>query len=199
MDDVTERWLPVSDYEGLYEVSDQGRVRSLTHQTPKGIRYGRRLKVPLRNGYPRVGLYREGVQVTRMVHDLVTAAFLGPRPEGTEVRHLDGNPQNATRTNLAYGTHGENQFDQVRHGTHFEANQTHCPADHEYTPENTKVDKQGRRHCRKCQRARRLAYAEANPESVRASRAAWVARNSEFVRTQNRDRVRARRATEKRS
>lgn len=53
----------------------------------------------------------------RTIHQLVTEAFVGPRPTGSEVRHLDGNPANNRASNLAWGTRRENMADARRHGT----------------------------------------------------------------------------------
>jgi hypothetical protein len=51
------------------------------------------------------------------LHRLVALAFLGPAPEGMEVRHLDGNKRNARLENLTYGTQAENYADRRIHGT----------------------------------------------------------------------------------
>jgi hypothetical protein len=126
MDDVTaERWLPVPGYEGLYLVSDLGHIRSLRRMTPAGWRGGRSLRTPPRksDGYPQVALFRDGHGRTVLVHALVASAFLGPRPPGQEVRHLDGDASSAVLRDtdgiqrLAYGTRLENQHDSIRHGT----------------------------------------------------------------------------------
>lgn len=53
-----------------------------------------------------------------MLHLLVAAAFIGPRPPGKIVRHLDGNRKNPRWGNLAYGTYAENTQDAIAHGTH---------------------------------------------------------------------------------
>lgn len=50
------------------------------------------------------------------VHSAVMLAFVGPRPAGLEVRHLDGNPKNNVLSNLAYGTAGQNRIDAYEHG-----------------------------------------------------------------------------------
>ena len=68
-------------------------------------------------GYPTVRLSHDGRSVGVNVHRLVANAFLGPRPDGLETRHLDGNQMNCRANNLAYGTHQENGEDKVRHGT----------------------------------------------------------------------------------
>lgn len=54
----------------------------------------------------------------KCVHQLVALAFYGERPEGKEVRHLDGNKLNNHKDNLRYGTRSENQLDSVNHGSH---------------------------------------------------------------------------------
>jgi hypothetical protein len=141
---MPERWLPVPGYEGLYEVSNIGRVRSLPHKTRQGMRGGRMRKTPLNAGYPVVSLYANGVGRVTSVHLLVAAAFIGPRPPGMEVRHLDGNPSNCVLSNLTYGTHTENMRDMLTHGTARKAVGTQCSRGHEY-PE-------GKRKCRACER-----------------------------------------------
>lgn len=104
---MNEIWKPVVGHSG-YEASDQGRVRSLL----RGIRI---LRPGLAsNGYWTVALRG---RKTRTVHSLVLEAFVGPRPEGMEVRHLDGNRLNACLSNLRYGTRVENAADSDRHGT----------------------------------------------------------------------------------
>lgn len=115
-----EFWLPVRGYEGLYQVSNLGRVRSL-----REIRGGmnRRRTTPrvltqhTRGRYPFVSLSREGRGRSCSTHVLVADAFLGPRPDGMVTRHLDGNASNPTLLNLAYGTQGENEADKIAHGT----------------------------------------------------------------------------------
>lgn len=156
MSDVTaERWLPVPGYEGLYEISDLGRVRSLPRRSCRGQVLKPSLS-PL--GYPRVHLNDRGRDRLRFIHLLVAESFIGPKPEGKQVRHLDGDSQNNRLSNLAYGTPSENVFDQVRHGTHTWASRTRCKWGHEFTPENTRVyrEKHGGlgRDCRQCRRDR---------------------------------------------
>lgn len=162
-----EEWRPVVGYEGRYEVSNRGRVRSLdwSYERPiskaphrlqtvhiRGrIRKQYRLK---RGGYLAVSLCRNDRSVSRPVHVLVAAAFLGPRPEGQQVRHLDGDKNNCRVENLAYGTPLENHADMRRHGTHHNTRKTHCPARHPYDDKNTYVSPSGGRYCIACRRAR---------------------------------------------
>ncbi len=146
-----EQWRPVPGRDG-YEVSDRGRVRSLL-RNPAGTVLRVR---PDKAGYPHVAIKQaHDYWMPVAVYRLVATAFFGPRPDGMEVRHLDGDRMNSARDNLAYGTHSENELDKVRHGTHPEARKTRCPQQHEYTEANTYVDRWGRRHCRACRRSRR--------------------------------------------
>lgn len=67
-------------------------------------------------GYFRVVVVKNGRATATYVHALVLDAFVGPRPLGMQGRHLDGNPQNNTPSNLAWGTFLENAADRARHG-----------------------------------------------------------------------------------
>lgn len=97
----TEQWRDVPDYEGLYQVSDQGRV--LKCQT------GRIFKAePKVSRYPLVQLEKDGVRKGHRVHRLVARAFLGECPQNMVVNHIDGNRQNNRVDNLEYCTQVEN-------------------------------------------------------------------------------------------
>jgi len=105
-----ERWKPVPGYEGLYEVSDHGRVLSHRGRAPKILR-------PYSNnsGHLKVA-FCDGRRIKQpYVHKLVMEAFVGSPPPGMEVRHLDGNPANNALSNLAYGTRGQNMQDRKWH------------------------------------------------------------------------------------
>lgn len=123
-----ERWLPVVGYEGLYEVSDLGRVRSLSRVVsrsgPRGPRVriaGQALKVRPPAGtdpYAHVELNRDGERRYMRVHVLVAAAFLGPRPAGYEICHGPGGKTDNRLANLSYGTRAKNNGpDKLRDGT----------------------------------------------------------------------------------
>ena len=108
-------------------------------------------QVASQKGYIKVILVGDdGKRWTTWVHNVVMLAFAGPKPEGMETRHLDGNKLNNAKSNLVYGTRSENQKDRVAHGTHHETNKTHCPQGHEYTQENTHIGNRGKRWCRLC-------------------------------------------------
>jgi len=143
-------WRDAPRYEGRYQVSNDGRVRSLIAQRGSGV-----LKAaPTDAGYRRVNLYYDvGKYKSRLVHTLVAEAFIGPCPAGMEVCHRDGKKDNNAVTNLYYGTRSQNMLDKVRHGAHHNANKSHCPRGHEYNVENT-LHSGGRRRCRACGRDR---------------------------------------------
>jgi hypothetical protein len=147
-----EEWRPVPGWEGLYDVSDHGRVRSL----PRKYVPGRILRAPVaKNGYPMVVLkHRERCRYAP-VHRLVAEAFIGPLPTRHQTRHLDGNPLNNNLSNLTYGTVSENSYDAVRHGRNRNAAKTHCKRGHSLAdPANLRATKRYR-ECRPCSNARR--------------------------------------------
>lgn len=108
---MTEVWKAVPGFEGLYEVSDQGRVRSLR----KGIVL---TGIRMPNGYIAHHLYDGGVLTVKSAHELVLAAFVGPRPPGAQVCHEDGSRDRNHLGNLRYDTPKGNCEDKKRHGTH---------------------------------------------------------------------------------
>ena len=123
MTELYERWLPVVGYEGLYEVSNRGRVRSLhrivKHCRDKGEKRikGRMMALIKNQGYRTVKLHKDGEGKHFKVHRLVAAAFIGPCPEGQEVLHGIAGILNNSVENLRYGTHSENMHDKKRDGT----------------------------------------------------------------------------------
>ena len=124
---IQEVWKCVVGWEGVYEVSDQGRVRSLDRVVSAPSRWGHLVQQRRRgrimsghaksHGYVRVALQHEGAATYAYVHALVLQAFRGARPEGHETRHLNGLRSDNRLLNLDYGTHRDNQMDRVKHGT----------------------------------------------------------------------------------
>ena len=116
-------WREIPGWEGFYEVSRLGEVRSMTRRVPHGrgfdmIRGAQHLKLHTKpKGYLAAKLMRAGEQSHRFVHCLVLEAFVGPRPDGQQCRHLDGNPANNKLENLVWGSAKENASDRVAHGT----------------------------------------------------------------------------------
>ncbi len=118
-----ERWLPVVGYEGLYEVSDWGRVKSL-ERLVRHSRGGRQIlrsrvlkSLRHRNRRLEVALCRGGGVRRILVHRLVLEAFVGPCPEEMEACHGDGDPSNNRLENLRWDTRKANCADRLRHGT----------------------------------------------------------------------------------
>ena len=106
---MKEIWKDIKDYEGLYQVSNLGRVKRITT--------GRVLK-PLKhaNGYLMVKLSKNSIVYTKTVHRLVAEAFI-PNPEHkSEINHIDENKTNNNVSNLEWMTRKEN----INHGTRTE-------------------------------------------------------------------------------
>ena len=149
---MSERWLPVDEYGGAYEVSNLGRVRSVDRTRlgrngfPQPIR-GRVLNAH-RNvgGYQQVRLSLNGKKHGHYVHRLVMAAFVGPCPLGHEVDHIDNKPANNTLSNLRYVTPQENTSAKVARRQQFKCG--HPVEGNTYTPRS------GVRICHQCQRVR---------------------------------------------
>ncbi|MGK9270465.1 NUMOD4 motif-containing HNH endonuclease [Williamsia muralis] len=139
----SEEWRPIAGYEGQYEVSSHGRVRSMRRLVAarggsQRVQHERILRPALLStGHLMVRLSSHGVGKSRSVHRLVLLAFAGPPPEGCVCLHRDGVHTNNRIENLHWGTSSENTVDQVRHGVHQAARKTHCKHGHEFTPANT--------------------------------------------------------------
>ncbi len=165
MTDVTcEQWLPVVGYEGLYEVSDHGRVRSLdrrvqvvcANRTYWNTCPGCVLSpASRRSGHLHVSLRQNLQQTTHSVHRLVAFAFAGEPPDGHEVCHGDGDPTNNHSANLRWDTRTENALDTVRHGHNFNKRKTHCPRGHPLRDPNlSRSGRPGSVACLACARGR---------------------------------------------
>ena len=115
-----ETWRDVVGYEGVYEVSDHGRVRSVDRVVngPKGqMRIkGKVLRPSLSCRYGRVGLQKNALRKQFFVHRLVAAAFIGPLPNEKQVNHIDGDKLNNQSANLEYVTQSENMQHAYRTG-----------------------------------------------------------------------------------
>lgn len=124
-----EIWRDVKGYEGFYQVSSWGRVKSLPRIVPmkngpngtflnRTYRVGEKmLKGSWDGHYFHVILSQSWKEEVRLIHRLVLEAFVGPAPEGMQCRHLDGDSKNNQLSNVCWGTVGENGGDRVRHGT----------------------------------------------------------------------------------
>jgi hypothetical protein len=121
-DILQEIWLPVAGYEGAYEVSNFGNVRSLdrfarSHSNCEKWLTGKVLKTkPSGKGYRSVNLSANNVISTKYVHTLVAQAFIGDRPEGLHINHIDGNKLNNCVDNLEYCSPKDNARHAVKTG-----------------------------------------------------------------------------------
>lgn len=117
-----EEWRDIPGHEGLYQASNLGRVRSVDRpvrcisggvETTR-IARGKILKPsPLPTGHLTIHL---GRKKTTTVHIVVSAAFIGPRPNGNDVANLNGDPTDNRPSNLSYTTRTENNRHVVGHG-----------------------------------------------------------------------------------
>jgi hypothetical protein len=123
-----EKWKDIAGYEGLYQVSNLGRVKSLRRMLlirhPVGDRYREQPERilapgPAESGHLTVSLAKEGRSKTYQVHTLVLEAFVGPRPGDClewHGCHRDGNPTNNVLGNLRWDTRSGNEEDKIAHG-----------------------------------------------------------------------------------
>lgn len=113
---MKEQWKAVVDYEGRYEVSSKGRVRSL--RSRHGLRKKPLLlkQQPGDAGHLMVGLYDGNGRRIGLVHRLMLEAFVGPCPDGQQCCHKDDRPENNTLKNLRWDTPAGNSRDAVRNG-----------------------------------------------------------------------------------
>lgn len=202
-----ERWLPVPGWEGLYEVSDRGQVKSLPRQTYSGVRGGKVLK-PREHRNKKTGRLQHVYvvftapghrQMTYSVHKLVMLTFKGPRSDGMQTRHLNGNPaDNRYPENLVYGTPKENIEDRDKqHRTNHQMNKTHCPQGHPYSEENTYWYGNSRQ-CKTCRNGARpvLKCSESDCENSAKTRRLCAKHYAQWLRAQRteeqREKIRAR-------
>lgn len=113
-----EEWKPVVGYEGVYEVSNMGRVKRLagTNRTP----VERILKPSVSlTGIPYLSVFlcKDGRKKRFYIHRLVLEAFVGKAAEGKEAAHNDGDPSNNKLSNLRWDTAQGNAADRAKHGT----------------------------------------------------------------------------------
>lgn len=145
----------------MHQVSDAGEVRSVervVHRSDGKIQTFRgkmRKLVPRPDGRLTVMLSSPSAGASlRLVHQLVLEAFVGPRPEGMEGCHNNGDCTDNRLENLRWDTSSNNKLDMLIHGTHPNGSKTHCKSGHEFTAENTYLRAGGGRACRPCKRDR---------------------------------------------
>jgi hypothetical protein len=111
---MNEIWKDIEDYEGLYQVSNMGRVKSL-HRTVSTTNGNRNYKgmilkpLPGRHGYLCVDIWDTGVKKRRSIHRLVANAFIGNPLNLPVINHIDENIENNTVSNLEFCTYKYNR------------------------------------------------------------------------------------------
>lgn len=115
---MIEEWRDIKGYEGLYQVSSEGRVKSLerkvSHRDRERTIKERILKPGInRGGYLKINLYTDGKPKTLIVHRLVASAFVPNPDDKPEVNHVDEDKSNNRACNLEWVTAKEN----ANHGT----------------------------------------------------------------------------------
>lgn len=120
---MKEIWKPISGYEGFYEISSKGRVRSLDREIifrngNKRKYIGKILRQKYHNGYAMVNLNKNKECETVYIHQLVAKHFIGERPKNLVVNHKDGIKTNNNVENLEYITSSENNMHANNLGLH---------------------------------------------------------------------------------
>lgn len=128
---MTETWKDIPGYEGQYQVSDLGQVRRL----PRTVRFvsktgteswhkaqGKACALNVsREGYALVHFQVDRVRASPTVHELVLRAFVGPRPTGLDINHINGIKTDNRLSNLEYVSRTENHKHAVRMGLNKQA------------------------------------------------------------------------------
>jgi len=118
---MKEHWKPVLNYEGLYEVSDLGRIKSLQKMWIGGnggkhSHDGKLLSMPNVLGYPVVTLCKKGSRKMNYVHRLLWESFHGKTENGIQIDHIDRNRSNNKIENLRIATRSQNQRNTISRG-----------------------------------------------------------------------------------
>ena len=121
---MSEIWKDIPGYEGRYQASTYGRIRSVDHRV-RVVAHGAEATRLVKGRVLRPGRYCKAGHVSVVlghgapgspVHQLIALTFLGPVPDGCEVCHNDGNPSNNAIHNLRYDSRSENIKDVIRQG-----------------------------------------------------------------------------------
>ena len=118
---TNEIWKPVKDYEGFYEVSSEGRVRSVERRDARGqLRKSKIMSVKKIQNAKKVTFFRDGKRKTFSLKKLVVDAFLGTPEKNEKVVFIDGNPDNICVENLKW----QKKAQRKRNVYRFEDNKT---------------------------------------------------------------------------
>jgi len=121
---MEEIWKPIPGWEGIYEASNYGQIKSIERvvatNTVNQYRTVREriMKIQTtKDGYKLVSLKHKNKRFSATVHNLVMMSFVGPRPEGLCICHNNGIPSDNRLDNLRYDTPSSNTQDKWLHGT----------------------------------------------------------------------------------
>lgn len=122
---MCEEWRDIPDYEGYYQASSSGRIRSVDRIVSLRHKHSRivkgRIVAQSRHNTPipyrHVTLHKRGNQQTLLVHRVIAITWLGPVPDGCEVLHGPNGYSDNSVSNLSYGTRSDNEKDKERDGT----------------------------------------------------------------------------------
>lgn len=113
---MKEIWKDIPNYEGLYQVSNTGKVKSLSHYTRNNCNGGLRFTIgkilsqyKMPNGYYQVQLSKNDMREKKYVHRLVADNFIENSNGLSDVNHIDGNKSNNEVSNLEWCSHRDNQ------------------------------------------------------------------------------------------
>ena len=118
---MQEIWKDIVGYEGLYQISNTGKVKSLSHYARNNINGGTRMtkgrvlsqyKMP--NGYLQVQLSKNELRKKYYVHRIVAKAFLSNEDNLSDVNHIDGDKNNNSVGNLEWCSHRDNQIHMIK-------------------------------------------------------------------------------------
>lgn len=130
---MEEKWKDIPGYEGIYQVSNTGKIKSVSHYTRNNTNGGMRLtkgkilsqyKMP--NGYLQVKLSKNEVREKHYVHRLVASVFINNVNNMSDVNHIDGDKENNCIDNLEWCSHKDNQIHMVKRRMTKKANPVLC-------------------------------------------------------------------------
>lgn len=141
---ICEEWRPVVGWEGLYEVSNLGKIRTVEHQVhverPNQTPYNFHVKAKMKKlgcsntGYLTAALSKNGTTVNVQVHTMVAEAFL-PNPNNFHtINHIDGNKHNNVVSNLEWCSYRGNNVHAVWIGCNVQAIKVKCLEDNKIFP-----------------------------------------------------------------
>lgn len=119
---MTEVWKPINNFIGYYEISNLGRIRSLSRNIVTSdnrcLYYKGKILSPTidSHGYYSIGLYKNNIEHRKKIHKLVAEAFLEDYSKSLCVNHIDGIKTNNIVSNLEMCTYGENNLHAFRLG-----------------------------------------------------------------------------------